>query len=419
MKEMEQYIIELAKRAKEAAPVMALQTTGKKNTALQTMANALRAQKKEILAANAKDMEAGRDKGLTKALLDRLLLTHERIESMAQGLEALIQLTDPIGDTIAMWRQPNGLEIGRKRVPLGVIAIIYEARPNVTVDAAGLAFKTGNALILKGGSEAFESNKCLAHILQKAVKTCGMPSSAIQLVETTDREAVSILLKQRQYVDVVIPRGGAGLIQFVVNNSSIPAIETGVGNCHVYIDKYAEIPMGVNIVFNAKTQRPAVCNAMETLLVHKDIAAEFLLALAEKLKEKPVELHGCQRTCTILKEAKPATEEDWSTEYLDLIMAVKIVDSLEDAMAHIKKYGTGHSEAIVTENYTRAKAFTDGVDAAAVYVNASTRFTDGNEFGFGAEIGISTQKLHARGPMGLEALTTEKYVIYGTGQVRS
>ena len=416
---MEQYIIALAQKAKEAAPVMALQTTGKKNTALQTMANALRAQKDEIIAANEKDMEAGRTKGLSKALLDRLLLNNERIEAMAQGLESLIQLADPIGETIAMWRQPNGLEIGKKRVPFGVIAMIYEARPNVTVDAAGLALKTGNPLILKGGSEAFESNKCLAHILQKAVETCGLPSTAIQLVETTDREAVSILLKQRQYIDVVIPRGGAGLIQFVVNHSAVPAIETGTGNCHVYIDKYGEIPMGVNIVFNAKTQRPAVCNAMETLLVHKDIAAEFLPALAEKLREKPVELRGCQRTCAILKEAVPATEEDWSTEYLDLIMAVKIVDSLDEAMAHIAKYGSGHSEAIITENYTRAKKFMDGVDAAAVYVNASTRFTDGNEFGFGAEIGISTQKLHARGPMGLEALTSEKYVIYGTGQVRS
>ena len=304
---MEQYIIALAQKAKEAAPVMALQTTGKKNTALQTMANALRAQKDEIIAANEKDMEAGRTKGLSKALLDRLLLNNERIEAMAQGLESLIQLADPIGETIAMWRQPNGLEIGKKRVPFGVIAMIYEARPNVTVDAAGLALKTGNALILKGGSEAFESNKCLAHILQKAVETCGLPSTAIQLVETTDREAVSILLKQRQYIDVVIPRGGAGLIQFVVNHSAVPAIETDTGNCHVYIDKYGEIPMGVNIVFNAKTQRPAVCNAMETLLVHKDIAAEFLPALAEKLREKPVELRGCQRTCAILKEAVPAT----------------------------------------------------------------------------------------------------------------
>lgn len=412
------YMEAMGQKAKMVSPTVAQLDANTKNKALQSMADLLRAEKDAILKANAADLARGKEKGLTKALLDRLMLNEDRIEGMASGLEELIKLSDPIGETISMWKRPNGLEIGKKRVPLGVLAIIYEARPNVTVDAAGLALKTGNALILKGGSEALASNKCLTDILRRGLARVSIPADSIQLVETTEREAVACLLALREYIDVVIPRGGAGLIQFVVNNSSIPAIETGVGNCHVYIDKYADLNMGADIVFNAKTQRPAVCNAMETLLVHKDVAADFFPLLAERLKDKPVEIRGCKRTCSLWPQAVPATEEDWDKEYLDLIMAVAIVDDISDAMSHIRRHGTGHSEAIITESYTNAQTFLNQVDAAAVYVNASTRFTDGNEFGFGAEIGISTQKLHARGPMGLKALTSEKYVIYGTGQIR-
>lgn len=415
---MKEYIEELGKKAKAAATQGAALTTDQKNSALLAMAKALRDNEDAILRANAEDMKNGEEKGLTTALLDRLKLNYDRIEGMAEGLEALAALNDPIGETIAQWKRPNGLEIARKRVPLGVIAIIYEARPNVTADAAGLTLKTGNAVILKGGSEAYRSNLCVTRVLRGALKEQGLNEDLLQFVESTDREAVSVLLKLRKYIDVVIPRGGGGLIRFVVENATIPSIETGTGNCHIYMDRYGDIDMGVNIVFNAKTQRPAVCNAAETLLVHKDIAAEFLPALDRKLKEKNVEIRGCQRTCALLRDAVPAAEEDWETEFLDYILAVKIVDSIDEAIAHIARYSSGHSEAIITESYSRSRKFTETVDAAAVYVNASTRFTDGNEFGFGAEIGISTQKLHARGPMGLNALTTEKFVIHGTGQIR-
>ena len=415
---MEEYIHSLGKNAKIAAKEGAVLSVTKKDAALAAMAKALREKEAVILAENEKDMAKGREKGLTDALLDRLKLDVKRIDGMAAGLEALMTLNDPIGETIEQWRRPNGLEIARKRVPLGVVAIIYEARPNVTADAAGLCLKTGNAVILKGGSEAFHSNLCITEILREALKSSGLNENLLQFVATTDRKAVSVLLKMREYVDVVIPRGGAGLIRFVVENATIPSIETGTGNCHIYMDKYGSIPMGVEIVFNAKTQRPAVCNAAETLLVHKDIAEAFLPALAEKLKKKNVEIRGCNKTCALLEEAVPATEADWETEFLDYILAVKVVDSIEDAVDHIARYSSGHSEAIITESYRRSRYFTETVDAAAVYVNASTRFTDGNEFGFGAEIGISTQKLHARGPMGLRALTTEKYVICGTGQIR-
>ncbi|MGN1011111.1 MAG: glutamate-5-semialdehyde dehydrogenase [Clostridia bacterium] len=415
---MKEYIEGLGKKAKAAAAEGAALTTDQKNNALRTMAKALRDQEETILKANEEDMKNGEEKGLTPALLDRLKLNHDRIEGMAGGLEALAALNDPIGETIAQWKRPNGLEIARKRVPLGVIAIIYEARPNVTADAAGLTLKTGNAVILKGGSEAYHSNLCVTQVLRNALKEQGLNEDLLQFVESTDREAVSVLLKMRKYVDVVIPRGGGGLIRFVVENATIPSIETGTGNCHIYMDRYGDIKMGVDIVFNAKTQRPAVCNAAETLLVHKDIAGEFLPALDQKLKEKNVEIRGCQRTCALLRDAVPAVEEDWETEFLDYILAVKIVDSIDEAMAHIARYSSGHSEAIITESYSRSRRFTETVDAAAVYVNASTRFTDGNEFGFGAEIGISTQKLHARGPMGLNALTTEKFVIHGSGQIR-
>ena len=415
---MKEYIEGLGKKAKAAAAEGAALTTDQKNNALRTMAKALRDQEETILKANEEDMKNGEEKGLTPALLDRLKLNHDRIEGMAGGLEALAALNDPIGETIAQWKRPNGLEIARHRVPLGVIAIIYEARPNVTADAAGLTLKTGNAVILKGGSEAYHSNLCVTQVLRNALKEQGLNEDLLQFVEYTDREAVSVLLKMRKYVDVVIPRGGGGLIRFVVENATIPSIETGTGNCHIYMDRYGDIKMGVDIVFNAKTQRPAVCNAAETLLVHKDIAGEFLPALDQKLKEKNVEIRGCQRTCALLRDAVPAVEEDWETEFLDYILAVKIVDSINEAMAHIARYSSGHSEAIITESYSRSRKFTETVDAAAVYVNASTRFTDGNEFGFGAEIGISTQKLHARGPMGLNALTTEKFVIHGSGQIR-
>lgn len=415
---MKEYIEGLGKKAKAAAAEGAALTTDQKNNALRTMAKALRDQEETILKANEEDMKNGEEKGLTPALLDRLKLNHDRIEGMAGGLEALAALNDPIGETIAQWKRPNGLEIARKRVPLGVIAIIYEARPNVTADAAGLTLKTGNAVILKGGSEAYHSNLCVTQVLRNALKEQGLNEDLLQFVESTDREAVSVLLKMRKYVDVVIPRGGGGLIRFVVENATIPSIETGTGNCHIYMDRYGDIKMGVDIVFNAKTQRPAVCNAAETLLVHKDIAGEFLPALDQKLKEKNVEIRGCQRTCALLRDAVPAVEEDWETEFLDYILAVKIVDSIDEAMAHIARYSSGHSEAIITESYSRSRKFTETVDAAAVYVNACTRFTDGNEFGFGAEIGISTQKLHARGPMGLNALTTEKFVIHGSGQIR-
>ncbi|MGI5874897.1 MAG: glutamate-5-semialdehyde dehydrogenase [Bacillota bacterium] len=415
---MKDYMYRLGANAKEAAKRGALLSADEKNGALAAMAAALRENSAAILAENAKDLADAEAKGVSAALLDRLRLTEERVDGMAAGLTELIALADPIGETIAQWKRPNGLEIARKRVPFGVIAIIYEARPNVTADAAGLALKTGNALILKGGSEAFRSNQAVAETLRAALKDRGLPEDLLQFVATKDREAVSILLKMREYVDVVIPRGGGGLIRFVVENASVPAIETGVGNCHIYMDKSGDIDMGVDILFNAKTQRPAVCNAAETLLVHEDIAADFLPRAAGKLAEKNVEIRGCERTRAILKDAVPAAEEDWETEFLDYILAVKVVSSLDEAMAHIARYSSGHSEAIITESYSAARRFTETVDAAAVYVNASTRFTDGNEFGFGAEIGISTQKLHARGPMGLNALTTEKYVIHGTGQIR-
>ncbi len=415
---MKEYMLNLGKKAKEAAGQGAILSSDQKDRALQTMASALKDETADILDANALDMKAAEEKGTGRAMLDRLRLDEKRIEAMAAGLLEIAALNDPIGETIAQWKRPNGLEIARKRVPFGVIAIIYEARPNVTADAAGLALKTGNALILKGGSEAIRSNTALTRALRNGISAAGLPADLVQLVESTDREAVSVLLKMRDYVDVVIPRGGSGLIRFVVENASIPSIETGVGNCHVYVDRDADLDMALEIIDNAKTQRPAVCNAAETLLVHKDVARAFLPKAAARLKEKNVEIRGCEKTCAILKDAVPAAAEDWETEFLDYILAVKVVSSFDEAVDHITAFSSGHSEAIITESYGRSRAFTERIDAAAVYVNASTRFTDGNEFGFGAEIGISTQKLHARGPMGLKALTTEKYVIYGTGQVR-
>lgn len=407
-----------AQAAKQAAAKLAVTSTAVKNAALLAMAAALEAQQAEILAANERDMNAAAAKGMKSSMLDRLKLTAERISGMADGLRQVAGLADPVGNVIDGKTLPNGLHITKIRVPLGVIGIIYEARPNVTADAAGLCLKSGNAVILKGGSEAMESNKIVAAILAQAAEGAGIPSGSIQFIDTSDRQAVQDLIHMNGLVDVVIPRGGAGLIQAVVRNASVPVIETGAGVCHTYVDKDANVEMAMKIAFNAKVQRPSVCNAMETLLVHKDIADKFLPMMLMMYNSSAVEIRGDEAVQEYSGQVHPATEEDWSTEYGDLRLSVKIVDSIEEAMAHIAKYGTGHSECIVTDNYQAAQLFQYTVDAAAVYVNASTRFTDGNEFGFGAEIGISTQKLHARGPMALLELTSTKYLINGNGQVR-
>lgn len=407
-----------AQAAKQAAAKLAVTSTAVKNAALLAMAAALEAQQAEILAANERDMTAAAAKGMKSSMLDRLKLTAARISGMADGLRQVAGLADPVGNVIDGKTLPNGLHITKIRVPLGVIGIIYEARPNVTADAAGLCLKSGNAVILKGGSEAMESNKTVAAILAQAAEGAGIPAGSIQFIDTSDRQAVQDLIHMNGLVDVVIPRGGAGLIQAVVRNASVPVIETGAGVCHTYVDKDADVEMAMKIAFNAKVQRPSVCNAMETLLVHKDIADKFLPMMLMMYNSSAVEIRGDKAVQEYSGQVHPATEEDWSTEYGDLRLSVKIVDSIEEAMAHIAKYGTGHSECIVTDNYQVAQLFQYTVDAAAVYVNASTRFTDGNEFGFGAEIGISTQKLHARGPMALPELTSTKYLINGNGQVR-
>lgn len=407
-----------AQAAKQAAAKLAVTSTAVKNAALLAMAAALEAQQSEILAANERDMTVAAAKGMKSSMLDRLKLTAERISGMADGLRQVAGLADPVGNVIDGKTLPNGLHITKIRVPLGVIGIIYEARPNVTADAAGLCLKSGNAVILKGGSEAMESNKTVAAILAQAAEGAGIPAGSIQFIDTSDRQAVQDLIHMNGLVDVVIPRGGAGLIQAVVRNASVTVIETGAGVCHTYVDKDANVEMAMKIAFNAKVQRPSVCNAMETLLVHKDIADKFLPMMLMMYNSSAVEIRGDEAVQEYSGQVHPATEEDWSTEYGDLRLSVKIVDSIEEAMAHIAKYGTGHSECIVTDNYQAAQLFQYTVDAAAVYVNASTRFTDGNEFGFGAEIGISTQKLHARGPMALPELTSTKYLINGNGQVR-
>lgn len=407
-----------AQAAKQAAAKLAVTSTAVKNAALLAMAAALEAQQSEILAANERDMTAAAAKGMKSSMLDRLKLTAERISGMADGLRQVAGLADPVGNVIDGKTLPNGLHITKIRVPLGVIGIIYEARPNVTADAAGLCLKSGNAVILKGGSEAMESNKTVAAILAQAAEGAGIPADSIQFIDTSDRQAVQDLIHMNGLVDVVIPRGGAGLIQAVVRNASVPVIETGAGVCHTYVDKDADVEMAMKIAFNAKVQRPSVCNAMETLLVHKDIADKFLPMMLMMYNSSAVEICGDEAVQEYSGQVHPVTEEDWSTEYGDLRLSVKIVDSIEEAMAHIAKYGTGHSECIVTNNYQAAQLFQYTVDAAAVYVNASTRFTDGNEFGFGAEIGISTQKLHTRGPMALPELTSTKYLINGNGQVR-
>ena len=407
-----------AQAAKQAAAKLAVTSTAVKNAALLAMATALEAQQSEILAANERDMTAAAAKGMKSSMLDRLKLTAERISGMADGLRQVAGLADPVGNVIDGKTLPNGLHITKIHVPLGVIGIIYEARPNVTADAAGLCLKSGNAVILKGGSEAMESNKTVAAILAQAAEGAGIPAGSIQFIDTSDRQAVQDLIHMNGLVDVVILRVGAGLIQAVVRNASVLVIETGAGVCHTYVDKDADVEMAMKIAFNAKVQRPSVCNAMETLLVHKDIADKFLPMMLMMYNSSAVEIRGDETVQEYSGQVHPATEEDWSTEYGDLRLSVKIVDSIEEAMAHIAKYGTGHSECIVTNNYQAAQLFQYTVDAAAVYVNASTRFTDGNEFGFGAEIGISTQKLHARGPMALPELTSTKYLINGNGQVR-
>lgn len=407
----------IGQKAKEAEPVLRVLGREEKDRALQKAAELLVTEQGEILKANEQDMEAGRARGMKPGLLDRLKLTGERIEGMAKGLRQIAALPDPVGEIMKDWVPENGLHIRQVRVPLGVIGIIYEARPNVTADAFGLCFKTGNPVVLRGGSDAIHSNLAIIRVLQKALQLCGYPETAIQLLTDTSRETAAAFMKLNRYIDVLIPRGSAGLIATVVNNSTIPVIETGSGNCHIYVDETADLNQAVDIVYNAKTQRIGVCNACESLVVNRKVKDEFLPLLAKRLQEKQVELRGDKAA----REAVPmqkATEEDWGTEYLDYILSVKTVDSIEEAIAHINRYNTGHSEAIITKNQEHADKFLKEVDAAAVYVNASTRFTDGFEFGFGAEIGISTQKLHARGPMGLVALTSYKYEITGNGQVR-
>lgn len=410
-----QHIKDKALKAKEASISLSYMGTAQKNNILSVIANALRKDTDYILAENKKDTDAAQQKNISRALIDRLSLSAARIEDMAKGLESIAMLDDPVGEVINTVKRPNGLYIGKKRVPLGVVGIIYEARPNVTSDAIGLCIKTGNATVLRGGSDAVNSNIAIVKSAGQAAYAAGLPEGAIQLIDDTSREAATYLMSLNGIIDVLVPRGGAGLIQSVVKNSTIPVIETGVGNCHIYIDKSADLEMGVNIIWNAKTSRPSVCNAAETLLVHKDAANTFLPMMAKKLDN--VEIRGCEKTRAIIP-AKEAAEEDYYTEFLDYILAVKVVADTDEAIAHINKYGTKHSEAIVTQDYDNAEKFLERVDAAAVYVNASTRFTDGNEFGFGAEIGISTQKLHARGPMGLKELTSYKYIIRGSGQIR-
>ena len=403
--------------AKEAAAV--LRTAGeKKRRALLEAAQALRAAAPEILAANAVDLAAARESGMRDAMLDRLTLTEARIEAMAQGVEDVAAQRDPVGRVLSGETRPNGLKIEKVTVPMGVIGIIFEARPNVTSDAAALCLMAGSAVILRGGKEAFHSNMAVTSVLQAALERAGLPRTAVQLVQDTSRESSREMMGLVGYLDLLIPRGGAGLIRAVVENARVPVIETGVGNCHVYVDESSDIDMAAEIIFNAKTSRPSVCNAIETVLVHEKIAERALPAIAARLREKQVELRGDDRTRAILPEAVPASEADWETEYLDYILAVRVVDSLDEAVAHIARYSSGHSECIVTRDLRAAEAFTARVDSAAVYVNASTRFTDGGEMGLGAEIGISTQKLHARGPMGLNEIVSYKYVIRGDGQVR-
>lgn len=409
---------EIGSRAKEVSRVLNNLGSTPKNEGLKAVAQALLDGKDKILEANQKDVQAALAKGMNPGLVDRLSLNDARIQAMAEGLLQVASLDDPVGEVISMKPRPNGLLIGQKRVSLGVIGMIYEARPNVTADAFGLCFKSGNAVILKGGSDALESNKAIVVQIREGLKSAGLPEDAVQLIESTDREVTRQFMRLNDYLDVLIPRGSAGLIRSVVENSTVPVIETGTGNCHIFVDESADLDMALNIIFNAKTQRIGVCNACESLVVHRAVAEEFLPLLKARLDEKQVEIRADKEACALVDGFVPATEEDWGREYLDYILSLKLVDSIDEAIAHINRYNTKHSEAIITSDYANAQRFLNEIDAAAVYVNASTRFTDGFEFGFGAEIGISTQKLHARGPMGLKELTTTKYIIYGNGQVR-
>ncbi len=404
--------------AKEAAFRLASVDTETKNKALLNIADALIKNSEFIIAANKKDIENARKKGIKEAMIDRLSLNEERIKGIADGVVKVSELKDPIGDIVDEWERPNGLKIARQRVPMGVIAIIFEARPNVTADAAALCLKTSNAVILRGGSEAINSNKAIMKVMQEAAYKAGIPEGSMDIIEDTDRETAKMLMKMNGYIDLLIPRGGAGLIKSVVENATVPVIETAAGNCHIYVDGGCDFSMATKIVENAKVSRPSVCNAMETLLVDEKIAKEFIPEIVEVLKNDGVEIRACEKCREIIPELTPATEEDWYTEYNDYILAVKVVRGVTEAISHINKYNTKHSEAIVTNNEAIAEKFLKEVDAAAVYVNASTRFTDGFEFGFGAEIGISTQKMHARGPMGLEQLTSVKYIVKGNGQIR-
>ena len=416
--DIKQYVIDRASLAKKAAREISIMDTKTKNKALNSMAEALIQNKDIIISANSKDMENGKKNGTSKAMLDRLLLDEKRIIEISDSLKSIALLDDPIGKVDRMWKIENGLQIGQIKVPLGVLGIIYESRPNVTVDAAALCIKSGNCVILRGGSDAINSNISLTNIITKAAVKSGLPKGCIQLLEVTDREAVNVMMRLNEYIDVLIPRGGAGLINNVVKNASVPVIQTGVGNCHIFVDESADFKMAKNIIINAKVQRPGVCNALESLLVHESIANELLPELKKALDYNGVKIRGCAKTKNIIPDIELADETDWQNEYLDLMLAVKVVGSINESIDHIYKYGTKHSEAIITNNYKNSQKFLNEVDAAAVYVNASTRFTDGSQFGFGAEIGISTQKLHTRGPMGLEHLTTIKSIIYGQGQIR-
>lgn len=411
-------LLELGQMAKEASFVLAKLSAPEKNRALVHAAEAMVLAMDEILDANKKDVTAAVENGIKGAFIDRLTLTKDRVLAMADGLKQVAALQDPVGEVLSMKTLDNGLVIGQKRVPMGVIGIIFEARPNVTADAFGLCLKAGSAVILRGGKEAIRTNTTVVDIFRESLKKDGLPSACVQIIRDTSRETATEMMRMNGYLDVLIPRGGAGLIRSVVQNSTVPVIETGIGNCHVYVDKYADLEKAARIVINSKTQRPGVCNACESLLVHEEVAKEFMPVIGKALQEKKVEIRGDKDTVELVKGAIPATDEDWATEYDDFIISARVVKSLDEAIEHIRRYSTGHSEAIVTENYTNAQRFLNEVDAAAVYVNASTRFTDGEQFGFGAEIGISTQKLHARGPMGLKELTTTKYIIYGSGQIR-
>ena len=411
-------LISMGQKAKEASYELGVASPGQKNEALTFMAEELIKAKEEIIKANEIDRQNAIKKGITDALLDRLSLDDSRIEAMAQGLLDIVKLQDPVGEVTNMWQMPNGLQIGQKRVPIGVLGIIYESRPNVTSDAAGLCLKSGNAVILRGASDAINSNKAVAKALVAGIKRSGLPQECVQLLEDTSRETAREMMRLNDYIDVLIPRGGAGLIKSVVQNATVPVIETGTGNCHIFVDETADLEMAKAIVLNAKVQRPGVCNAAEKLLVHESIANEFLPTIVKALRENGVEVRGCDKAQAIVDDIKVIEEPEWHQEYLDLIIDVKVVKDVDEAIKHINKYNTGHSESIVTESYKNSQKFLQRVDAAAVYVNASTRFTDGGEFGFGGEIGISTQKLHARGPMGLKELTTSKYIIFGDGQIR-